>query len=111
MNKEKSLSTPLYIKVDEQDNVAIVVNDNGLPAGTRFSCGLELVEMVPQGHKVALNDIAKGESIIRYGEIIGYAVKDIPQGSWIEESLVELPEAPALETLPLATSVPLLCRL
>lgn len=106
MNKEKSLSTPLYIKVDEQDNVAIVVNDNGLPAGTRFSCGLELVEMVPQGHKVALNDIAKGESIIRYGEIIGYAVKDIPQGSWIEESLVELPEAPALETLPLATSVP-----
>lgn len=62
--------------------------------------------MVPQGHKVALNDIAKGESIIRYGEIIGYAVKDIPQGSWIEESLVELPEAPALETLPLATSVP-----
>ncbi|GKX60510.1 galactarate dehydratase [Leminorella grimontii] len=106
MNKENSLSTPLYIKVDERDNVAIVVNDNGLPAGTRFSCGLELVEHVPQGHKAALVNIAEGEAIVRYGEIIGYAVKDIPQGGWIEESLVTLPEAPALETLPLATHVP-----
>src|SRR5690606_20737974 len=44
--------------------------------------------------------------IVRYGEIIGYAVRAIPQGSWIEESLVELPEAPPLNTLPLATRVP-----
>lgn len=48
---------------------------------------------------------AHGE-IIRYGEVIGYAVRDIPQGSWIDESLVELPTAPPLNTLPLATKVP-----
>lgn len=106
MIKDNNLAAPLYIKVDEQDNVAIVVNDNGLPAGTRFSCGLELTEYVPQGHKVALQAIAKDTAIVRYGEIIGYAVRDIPQGSWIEESLVTLPQAPALETLPLSTKVP-----
>lgn len=97
------MQKPLYIKVHPTDNVAIVVNSNGLPKGTVFDDGLTLIEHVPQGHKVALSDIKKDESIIRYGEVIGYAVRDIPQGSWIEESLVLLPKAPPLETLPLAT--------
>ncbi|PWC15852.1 galactarate dehydratase [Brenneria roseae subsp. americana] len=97
---------PLYIKVHDSDNVAIVVNNNGLRAGTRFNNGFELIEHIPQGHKVALVNIAKSDAIIRYGEIIGYALRDIPQGSWIDESLVDLPQAPQLESLPLATRVP-----
>ncbi len=66
-----------YIKVHETDNVAIIVNDNGLKAGTRFPDGLELIEHIPQGHKVALVDIPQQGEIIRYGEVIGYAVRDI----------------------------------
>lgn len=97
---------PLYIKVHESDNVAIIVNSNGLPAGSVFPCGLVLKEHVPQGHKVALRDLAEGEAIIRYGEVIGYAERKIEQGCWIEESLVRMPVAPPLETLPLATKVP-----
>lgn len=100
------LAKPLYIKVHESDNVAIIVNSNGLPAGAEFACGLVLKEHVPQGHKVALVDLAQDEPILRYGETIGYAMQPIPQGSWIEESLVRMPVAPALETLPLATKVP-----
>ncbi|MDN0124297.1 galactarate dehydratase [Yersinia aleksiciae] len=100
------VDNPLYIKVQDADNVAIVVNNNGLCAGTRFKCGLELIEYVPQGHKVALVDIPQGAAIIRYAEVIGLAVRDIARGGWIDESLVELPAAPALETLPLATAVP-----
>lgn len=99
-------SQPLYIKVHEHDNVAIIVNSNGLPAGSTFPCGLVLKEHVPQGHKVTLTALAEGDAIIRYGEVIGYAEKLIEQGCWIEESLVRLPEAPPLETLPLATKVP-----
>ncbi len=98
--------TAFYIKLHDTDNVAIIVNDNGLKAGTRFPDGLELIEHIPQGHKVALVDIPAQGEIVRYGEVIGYAVRAIPQGSWIEESLVELPTAPPLETLPLATRVP-----
>ena len=101
-----NVDNALYIKVHDTDNVAIIVNNNGLAAGTKFPDGLELVEHIPQGHKVALHDIAKGGNIVRYGEIIGYAVRDIKRGSWIDESLVVLPEAPPLETLPLATKVP-----
>ncbi len=95
-----------YIKVHDTDNVAIIVNDNGLKAGTRFPDGLELIEHIPQGHKVALVDIPVNGEIIRYGEVIGYAVRDIVKGSWIDESTVLLPEAPPLNTLPLATKVP-----
>jgi hypothetical protein len=42
-----------------RDNVAIVANDGGLPAGTVLPGGLVLREKVPQGHKVALVDIAR----------------------------------------------------
>lgn len=51
-------------------------------------------------------DIPANGEIIRYGEVIGYAVRAIPRGSWIDESMVVLPEAPPLHTLPLATKVP-----
>lgn len=100
------VSPPFYILVNPEDNVAIIVNDGGLKAGTRFPDGLTLTEHIPQGHKVALTDIADGGAIVRYGEIIGYALRAIPRGSWIDESLVALPEAPPLESLPLATRVP-----
>lgn len=53
----QALPTAFYIKVHDTDNVAIIVNDNGLKAGTRFPDGLELIEHIPQGHKVALVDI------------------------------------------------------
>lgn len=65
-----SQEQPLYIKVHPTDNVAIIVNNNGLPEGTQFADGLTLVEHVPQGHKVALQAIAQGDTIIRYGEVM-----------------------------------------
>jgi len=97
---------PLTIRVHDSDNVAIVVNAGGLPAGTVFDSGLVLREHVPQGHKVNLVDIAEGAPILRYGEVIGTALRDIARGSWVEGSLVRMPAAPSLDNLPLATRVP-----
>jgi galactarate dehydratase len=97
---------PLYIQIQKTDNVAIIVDDNGLPAGTVFPSGLVLKQHVPQGHKVTLVDLAADAPIIRYGETIGYAIKAIPSGSWVQGSLVRLPDAPSLDNLPLATKVP-----
>lgn len=102
----QTTNTPLYIKVNPLDNVAIVVNDNGLPKGTIFSDGLELIEHVPQAHKVALVDIADGEEFIRYGEVVGYAIGDIRKGSWVHEGITRMPKAPELYELPLATKIP-----
>ncbi|MGY3034813.1 galactarate dehydratase [Bradyrhizobium sp. USDA 4354] len=97
---------PRYIKLNERDNVAIVVNDFGLPAGSRFASGLTLRAFVPQGHKTALVDIAEGEPIIRYGEIIGYALSPILVGEWVDEARIRMPEAPALDKLEISTAVP-----
>ena len=99
-------ATPLYIKMDERDNVAIVVNDGGLPADTVFPSGLQLVEKIPQAHKVALVPIAKGEAVRRYNVTIGIALKDIPAGSWVHERLLEMPNARGLDNLPIATVKP-----
>jgi len=71
-----NIDKPRYIQVHPSDNVAIVVNEGGLPAGARFSSGLELLEPVPEAHKVALVTIAEGAPIVRYGVTIGHARRD-----------------------------------
>ena len=97
---------PRYIKLNARDNVAIIVNDFGLPAGTKFACGIELRNFVPQGHKVALADIAPDAPILRYGEVIGYALQPIVAGEWVEEARIRMPDAPDLDKLEIATAVP-----
>jgi galactarate dehydratase len=95
--------SPLYIRVHPNDNVAIVVNDGGLGEGAVFPDGLTLRERVPQGHKVALADLAEGDEVIRYNVVIGYALKALPKGSWINEHVIRMPSPPGLEDLPIAT--------
>ena len=97
---------PLHITMHARDNVAIVANDGGLPAGTVFPSGLTLREKVPQAHKVALVDIPEGGEVRRYDVVIGYALRPIAAGSWVHERLLRMPEARALEGLPIATVKP-----
>ena len=97
---------PLYIRMHADDNVAIVANDGGLAPGATFADGLVLREKVPQGHKVALVDLPQGSAVLRYNVPIGYALKDIPAGSWVHERLLEMPAARGLEGLPIATIKP-----
>ena len=98
--------SPRYIRLHERDNVVIVVNDQGVPAGTEFSDGLVTVDFVPQSHKVTLEDIPEGGQVIRYGQTIGYALQPIPRGSWVKEDQLRMPTAPPLDSLPLSTEVP-----
>ncbi len=100
------MSSPLYIRMHAADNVAIVANDGGLPAGTVFADGLRLVNAIPQGHKVALEDLAEGAEVRRYNVVIGYALKALPRGSWVNERVLRMPAAPELQGLPMATHKP-----
>ena len=47
--------------------------------------GVRLIatDKIPAGHKFALRDIAKGEYVIKYGEIIGRATENIKKGEWV----------------------------
>ena len=98
---------PLAIRMHPHDNVAIIANDGGLPAGTVMpegpAAGLTLRDKVPQGHKVALNDIAAGQAVLRYNVPVGYAREAIAAGSWVHERLLDIPPARELQGLPMAT--------
>jgi galactarate dehydratase len=104
MNSQSALDLPRHIRMHVADNVAIVANDGGLPAGTLMPGGLTLVDKVPQGHKVALVDLAQGAPVLRYNTVIGHALKPIPAGSWVHERLLAMPGACSLDNLPLATA-------
>ncbi|MBM7061547.1 galactarate dehydratase [Pseudomonas sp. UL073] len=98
--------SPRHIRLHPDDNVAVVVNEQGVAAGGRFADGLIAREGVPQSHKIALFDIPAGHAVLRYGTVIGHALADIPAGSWVREELLSIPAAPALDDLPMATAVP-----
>ena len=98
-----AVDLPRLIRMHPNDNVAIVANDFGLPAGVAISGGPVTRERSPQGHKVALEDIAKGKPVHRYDVIIGYAAEDLPAGSWVNEQRLEMPAPPSLDGLPMAT--------
>ncbi len=100
------MTQPICIRMHEADNVAIVANDGGLSAGTVLDGGLTLKDKVPQGHKVALTDIAKGAQVRRYNVTIGRALNDIAAGSWVHERLLAMPDARSLDGLPIATVKP-----
>ncbi len=104
MNSPSAVDLPRHIRMHVADNVAIVANDGGLPAGTLMPDGLTVLDKVPQGHKVALVDLAQGASVLRYNTVIGHALKAIPAGSWVHERLLAMPSACSLEDLPMATA-------
>ncbi len=101
---------PLAIGMHPNDNVAIIVNDGGLPAGTVMPSGvaegLVLRDQVPQGHKVALVDLAPGQAVLRYNVPVGYAREAIAAGSWVHERLLDIPPVRELQGLPMATVQP-----
>src|SRR5262245_9017727 len=99
---------PRVIRMHPDDNVAIIVNDLGLPPGAQLPSGPTLREFVPQGHKVALVDIVNGAPVRRYNVVIGFAAQSLPAGSWVNEQRLVMPTPPALDGLPVAThSAPL----
>lgn len=98
--------SPRYVRLHDDDNVVVVVNDQGVAEGSRFPDGLQVIEGVPQSHKVATVDIPEGGEVLRYGQIIGYALQAIPRGSWVQESQLKMPSAPPLDSLPMSNAVP-----
>ena len=73
--------------IDARDNVAtalspITAGPVRLLGDTRVAA-VEAREEVPKGHKIALQPIAAGEQIIKYGISIGSATADVEAGRWV----------------------------
>lgn len=87
----------LFIKVHENDNVAIAVTE--LKSETKLTDNVSTLENIPQGHKIAFKDFEPGEAIIRYNVVLGYALQSIKKGKWINEHMLQLPTPPSLNEM------------
>ncbi len=85
------MSAPQLLVHEKKDTVGVVVVE-GLKAGTDMTCvvtadnsafNLTARMDVPIGHKIALTDIKKGDTVLKYGQDIGKAVADIKQGEHV----------------------------
>ena len=74
------MSMNAFIHIHPSDNVAVALKP--IPAGTRFE-GVTAKADIPQGHKMALADLAPDDQIIKYGFPIGHAVQPIAAGEWV----------------------------
>ena len=88
------MSSQQAIVLDKADSVAVALADfaPGDEVAVRLveqTLTLNVLEAVPFGHKVAIRSIAKGEAIIKYGEVIGGATADIPAGAWVHTHNLE----------------------
>ncbi len=66
------------------DNVAVVAKP--ISAGTVveiLGIKVTVASRVGMGHKLALKPIKKGAAVHKYGQIIGFASKDIAPGDWV----------------------------
>jgi len=93
------MNKPTYIHTTPKDNVAIAAGLSGLIPGDVIMGNISVKDLIPMGHKVALNDLQPGDPIIRYGYTIGTANCLIAQGSWIQETMLNIPDAPILDQL------------
>ena len=84
-------AVPQFLVHSPKDNVGVVVIE-GLAAGTDMlgviteddsTTKLAAKHDIPIGHKVALVDLKKGDTVIKYGEDIGKMVKDAKKGEHV----------------------------
>lgn len=89
------------IQLDERDNVATVTSDveegeavEVLSPEGEVVARPEVAGEVPFGHKIALRGLGRGEEIVKYGEVIGVASKNIGLGAWVHTHNVESSRVP-----------------
>lgn len=80
----------LALRVDDKDNVATIFANNIKDQDTieiRDKKGNKdetlVIGDVPYGHKIAVCDISVGQHIMKYGESIGVASKEIRKGEYV----------------------------
>jgi altronate hydrolase len=74
------------IRLDPTDTVA--VSKSRLEVGSTVD-GVTTTDVIPAGHKIALEPMPKGAVVRKYAQIIGYAQEDITAGAHVHTHNVE----------------------
>ena len=76
------MTEPRSIRLSPDDN--IVVADDQIGPGVA-AAGVTARERIPRGHKMAIAKIAKDQPVRKFGQIIGFASKEVTPGDWLHE--------------------------
>jgi len=79
-NRATAAAAPRTLRLNPRDNVVVAVDQIGQGAQAG---GIVAVARIPRGHKMATTAIAKGEPILKFGQIIGFATEPVVPGSHI----------------------------
>ncbi|MBQ7067723.1 MAG: UxaA family hydrolase [Synergistaceae bacterium] len=76
------------LMIDEIDNVVTCVEEVSKGSDVFYRKGDEILslkaeENIPYCHKIALKDFAKGDEVIKYGEMLGKTLEPISKGHWV----------------------------
>src|SRR5512145_2344265 len=76
------------VLLDARDSVAVAVDglaagEAGQLLGAGQGTSVPAREDIPRGHKLALQDLAEGDAVIKYGLPIGRVRQAIPAGAWV----------------------------
>ena len=77
----------LTVRLDPSDNVVTAIKP--MEMGAEAEPGVATTGLIPRGHKIATADIAKGDVIRKYAQVIGYAAEDIAAGDHVHTQNVE----------------------
>jgi altronate dehydratase small subunit len=85
------------IVIDERDNVATALRAIEQGESLHINAGgatieITVLEPIAFGHKIALADLEKGSHIVKYGEVMGLATRDIARGEHTHVHNVRGPE-------------------
>ena len=82
-------STKACVRLHSEDNVVVITTS--LSAATSLDEeNIVLCDDIPRGHKVSTKNIATGEGIIKYGQLIAYAAKPIKAGEHVHSHNAEM---------------------
>ena len=81
------MNEPRSIRLSPDDNIVVAVDQ--IAQGVK-AAGVTARERIPRGHKMAVMAIAKDEPVRKFGQIIGFASKDIVPGDWLHEHNVAM---------------------
>ena len=73
-----------FIIMNPDDNCVTALDD--ISKGSQIQIrerSIVINHNISLGHKIALEDIRKGDMVKKYGQAIGFATKDIKKGDWI----------------------------
>lgn len=77
-----------FLRLNAADNVLVALET--IDKGMLLEEGVAAIARIPRGHKAAARAIAKGGQILKFGQIIGFATRDIAAGDWLHEHNVEM---------------------